>query len=119
MEISRIIQAFTQALKTHSKKFELIDLQDLDQLLVTLDTPTEAELDQILTNWLQTHTEVRDTLRPFAETNKELKNSPKLPPNSEASIIQNLFELRQTNQEVIKAKTNQQDQDKSQQSKQG
>ncbi|NEO94704.1 MAG: hypothetical protein F6K56_32750 [Moorea sp. SIO3G5] len=115
MEILTIIQVFTQALKTHSEKFELKDLQDLDQLLATLDTPTEAELDQMLTDWLQTHTEVRDTVLPFAETNKELKRSPDLPPNSEAGILQNLFELRQTNQEIIKAKTNQQQPDKSKQ----
>ncbi|NEO11534.1 MULTISPECIES: hypothetical protein [unclassified Moorena] len=114
MEILAIIQVFTQALKTHSKKFELIDLQDLDQLLATLETPTEAELDQILTNWLQTHTEVRDTLRRF-DDQRELKNSPKLPSNSEAGILENLFELRQTNQEIIKAKTNQQQPDKSKQ----
>ncbi|NEO39721.1 MAG: hypothetical protein F6J90_26685 [Moorea sp. SIOASIH] len=115
MEISTIIKVFTQAIKNYSEKFELKDLQDLDQLLETLDTPTEAELDQILTNWLQIHTEVRDTLRRFAETNKELNNSPKLPSNSEASILQNLFELRQTNQEVIKAKTKQQQPDNSKQ----
>ncbi|NEO38178.1 MAG: hypothetical protein F6J90_18325 [Moorea sp. SIOASIH] len=113
MEISTIIQAFTQALKTHSEKFEIEDLQDLSQILSPLDTPTEDELDDLLTDWLQTHTEVRDTVLPFAETDKELNTSPKLPSNSEAGIIQNLFELRQTNQEVIKAKTNQQDQDKS------
>ncbi|NEO46485.1 MAG: hypothetical protein F6K55_21095 [Moorea sp. SIO4A3] len=115
MEILTIIQGFTQALKTQSKKFELIDLQDLDQVLAALDTPTEDELNELIKTWLKKHKQVRDAVLPFAETTLELKGSPKLPPNSEASILQNLFELRQTTKEIIKAKTNQQDQDKSQQ----
>ncbi|NEO62492.1 MAG: hypothetical protein F6J98_19480 [Moorea sp. SIO4G2] len=51
MEILTIIQGFTQALKTHSKKFELIDLQDLDQVLAALDTPTEDELNELIKTW--------------------------------------------------------------------
>ncbi|NEO61180.1 MAG: hypothetical protein F6J98_12285 [Moorea sp. SIO4G2] len=119
MKFKKNIQVFPQVLKTKSEEFELEDLQDLDQVLAALDTQTEGELVDLLKNWFKNHTKVTETIRKFAETTLELKNSPKLPPNSEASIIQNLFELRQTTKEIIKAKTNQQDQDKSQQSKQG
>ncbi|NEO80030.1 hypothetical protein [Moorena sp. SIO4G3] len=115
MEILTIIQGFTQALKTDYEKFKIEDLQDLDQVLAALDTPTEDELNELIKTWLKKHKQVRDAVLPFAQTTQELKKSPKLPPNSEAGILENLFELRQTNQKVIKAKTNQQDQDKSQQ----
>ncbi|EGJ33937.1 MULTISPECIES: hypothetical protein [Moorena] len=116
MKFKKIIQVFPQVLKTHSEKFELEDLQDLDQVLAALDTQTEGELVNLLKNWFQNHTKVTETIRKFAQTTQELKKSPEPPPNSEASILQNLFELRETNQETIKAKTNQ---DKSKQSKQG
>ncbi|NEO91925.1 MAG: hypothetical protein F6K56_17430 [Moorea sp. SIO3G5] len=115
MEILTIIQGFTQALKTDSEKFKIEDLQDLDQVLAALDTPTEDELNELIKTWLKKHKQVRDAVLPFAQTTQELKKSPEPPPNSEAGILENLFELRQTNQEIIKAKTNQQDQDKSQQ----
>ncbi|NEO76955.1 hypothetical protein [Moorena sp. SIO4G3] len=118
MEIIKIldkkIQVFRQALETKSEDFEFEDLQDLDQTLVALDTQTEADLVNILTNWFKNHTKLTDTLRLFADE-RELKHSPKLPSNSEASILQNLFELRQTNQEIIKTKTKQQQSEKSKQ----
>ena len=113
MKIEKIIQVSPQVIKNNSDKFELEDLQDLEQVLAALDTKTEAELEQLLTDWFKTHKQVRDTIRKFTK-NRELNGSPELPPNSEAGILQNLFELRQTNQEVIKAKTNQQHQDQSQ-----
>ncbi|NEO03563.1 MAG: hypothetical protein F6K50_52235 [Moorea sp. SIO3I7] len=119
MKYSKIIQVFPQVLKMHSEKFELEDLQDLGQFLAYLDTKTEKkELVDLMENWFKIHKQVRDTIRQFAK-NRELKNSRELPPNSEAGILQNLFELRQTLTETIKAKTNQQDQDNSQQSNKG
>ncbi len=119
MKIQKMIQVFPQVLNKHYEKFKIEELQDLDQVLSALENKTKTELDQLLTDWLQTHTEVRNTVLPFAENYKELNTSPKLPSNSEASILQNIFELRQTLTETIKAKTNQQDQDNSQQSNKG
>ncbi|NEQ57890.1 MAG: hypothetical protein F6K53_10945 [Moorea sp. SIO4A1] len=116
MKIEKIIQVFPQIIKTQFEKFELEDLQSLDQVLAALDTKIEeTELVNILKKWFKTHKQVRDTIISLFGDNKELKRSPDLPPNSEASILENLFELRQTNKEVIKAKTNQQDQEHSQQ----
>lgn len=119
-KILKIIQGFKHALKTDSEKFQLEDLQDLDQVLAALDTPTEAELEELIKTWLKKHKQVRDTIRPFAETTQELKKSPEPPPNSDAGILQNVFEeFKKKLTETIKVKTNQQDQDNSQQSKKG
>ncbi|NEP22429.1 hypothetical protein [Moorena sp. SIO3I6] len=118
MTILKELKLFLKALETNFDDFDREDLQDLGQFLADLDIQTEADLIKV-TDWFKNHTKLTDTLRLLLDDERELKKSPKLPPNSEASIIQNLFEPRKTNQEVIKAKTNQQDQDKSQQSKQG
>ncbi|NEP52991.1 MAG: hypothetical protein F6K65_31010 [Moorea sp. SIO3C2] len=116
MKISKMIQVFPQVLKKHYEKFELEDLQHLYKVLVELDTKTEeAELVDILKKWFRTHKQFRDNIISLSGDNKELKNSRELPPNSESGILQNIFELRQTLKETIKDKTNQQDQDNSQQ----
>ena len=52
-KILKIIQGFKNALKTDSEKFQLEDLQDLDQVLAALDTPTEAELEELIKTWLK------------------------------------------------------------------
>ncbi|NEO95609.1 MAG: hypothetical protein F6K56_37745 [Moorea sp. SIO3G5] len=90
-------------------------MQDLEQFLASLDTKTEeSELVNLIKNWFKTHKKCRDTIDLFGDQ-RELKKSPKLPPNSEASILQNLFELQKTNQKIIKAKTKQQQPDNSKQ----
>jgi hypothetical protein len=107
MKFAELIQVFPQVLKNNSEMFKLEDLQDLDKTLTALDNQPEAEVVEQVKAWFKTHTEARDTLIQFASANRELKTSPPLPPSSEVSILQNLFELRQTNQDILKAKNNQ------------
>ena len=52
-------------------------------------------------NWLTTHTTARDALIQFASRSRQINSSPRQRASSEASIIQNLMELRRTNQEII------------------
>lgn len=108
MKFAELIQVFPQVLKTKPEIFKVEDLQDLDKTLTALDNQPEAEVVEQVKDWFRTHTEARDTLSQFAGANlKELKTSSLPPPSSEASILQNLFELRQTNQDILKAKNNQ------------
>ena len=113
MKFTQLIQIFPEVLKNKAEIFKLEDLQDLDQTLTALDNQPEAEVVEQVKAWFRNHREARDSLIQFASANyeleelKELKTSPLPPPSSEASILQNLFELRQTNQDFLKAKNNQ------------
>lgn len=108
MKFTKLIQVFPQVIKTNPEIFKVEDLQDLDKTLTALDNQPEAEVVEQVKAWFKTHTEARDTLIKFANANnRELKSSPLPPLSSEVSILQNLFELRQTNQDILKAKNNQ------------
>jgi len=113
MKFTELIQVFPQVIKTNSEIFKLEDLQDLDQTLAALDKQPEAEVVEQVKTWFRTHTKARDTLIQFARANRELKTSSLPPPSSEVSILQNLFELRQTNKDILKAKNNQSKPEKS------
>ena len=113
MKFTQIIQIFPQVLKTNSEIFKLEDLQDLDQTLTALDNQPEAKVVELVKAWFKTHTEARDSLIQFADANRELTRSSLPSSRSQARILQNLFELRQTNKDILKAKNNQLKPDKS------
>ncbi len=113
MKFAELIQVFPQVLKTQPEIFKLEDLQDLDKTLTALDNQPEVEVVEQVKAWFRTHTQARDTLIQFASANRELKTSLLPPAVKEATILQNLFELRQTNQDILTAKNNQSKPEKS------
>lgn len=100
MRFTELIQNFPEALKTQPQIFDIKDLQDLDIILTELDSEADEVIDKIK-NWFRTHTTARDALIQFASRTRQINSSPRPPASSEASIIQNLMELRRTNQEII------------------
>lgn len=101
MKFAELIQNFPDALKTKPLIFDIKDLQDLDIILADLDHEVD-ELVEKVKNWFRTHTNARDALIQFASPTRQVNSSPRQPASSEAAIIQNLFELRQTNQEILR-----------------
>ena len=102
MKFREIIQNFPQALKTQPQIFDIKDLQDLDIILADLDS--EADEDEVVEkvkSWLKTHTKARDTVIEFASSTRQVNSSPRQPASNEAAIVQNLFELRRTNKEIL------------------
>ena len=100
MKFAKLILNFPEALKTKPKIFDIKDLQDLDIILTDLDREADEVVEKVK-NWFRTHTTARDALIQFASSTRQVNSSPRQPPSSEASIIQNLMELRQTNQEIL------------------
>ncbi|MEM9925934.1 MAG: hypothetical protein AAF915_19645 [Cyanobacteria bacterium P01_D01_bin.50] len=105
MKFAELIQNFPEALKDQPQIFDIKDLQDLDIILANLDREEDEVVEEVK-NWFRTHTKARDALIQFASSTRQVNSSPRQPPSSEAAIIQNLMELRQTNQEII-SKNNQ------------
>ncbi len=103
MRFAELIQNFPEALKTQPQIFDIKDLQDLDIILTELDSEADEAIDKIK-NWFRTHTTARDALIQFSSSTRQVNSSPRQPPSSEASIIQNLMELRRTNQEIVSQK---------------
>lgn len=100
MKFVELIQNFPEALKTQPQIFDIKDLQDLDIILTDLDREVDEVVEKVK-NWFRTHTTARDALIQFASSTRQVNSSPRQPASSEASIIQNLMELRQTNQEIL------------------
>lgn len=104
MKFTKLIQNFPEALKTQPQIFDIKDLQDLDIILASLDSE-EDEVVEKVKNWFRTHTKARNALTKFASSTpsytRQVNSLSRQSPSSEASIIQNLMELRQTNQEII------------------
>lgn len=100
MKFAELIQNFPEALKTQPQIFDIKDLQDLDIILTDLDGEVDEVVEKVK-NWFRTHTTARDALIQFASSTRQVNSSPRQPASSEASIIQNLMELRQTNQEIL------------------
>ena len=100
MKFAKLIQNFPEALKTQPQIFDIKDLQDLDIILTELDSEADEVIDKIK-NWFRTHTTARDALIQFSSSTRQVNSSPRQPASSEASIIQNLMELRRTNQEIV------------------
>lgn len=100
MKFTKLIQNFPEALKTQPQIFDIKDLQDLDIILASLDSE-EDEVVEKVKNWFRTHIKAREALIQFASPTRQVNSLPRQSPSSEASIIQNLMELRQTNQEII------------------
>jgi hypothetical protein len=101
MNLAEIIQSFPHALKTQPQRFNIEDLQDLDTILADLDYETDKVVENVK-HWFKTHTNARDTLIQLASSTRQVNSSPRQPASSEAAIIQNLFELRQINQEILR-----------------
>src|SRR5512136_2603483 len=106
MKFTDIIQVFPEALKAIPDDFTTEDLQDLDAILAGLDTQPTAEIIEPLKAWFKTHTNARDTIIQFANTKRQIGKLPPKPLNSEAEILENLFELRKTNRDTLAGKTN-------------
>lgn len=100
MKFAELIPNFSKALKTQPQIFDIKDLQDLDIILADLDREADKVVEKVK-NWFKIHTTARDSLIQFASSNRQVNSSPRQQPVSEASIIQNLIELRQTNQEIL------------------
>ncbi|BAZ38438.1 hypothetical protein NIES4101_43750 [Calothrix sp. NIES-4101] len=104
MKINQIIACFPEILKNHPCKFTNQTLEDLDTLLVQIDEQAEIDIIQNFKAWLKKNTQARDVILKFATEERELDSSPRPQPISEINIRQNLFELRKTNQEVLKSR---------------
>ncbi|MGH2415903.1 MAG: hypothetical protein ACRDEA_19885 [Microcystaceae cyanobacterium] len=99
---AELIQIFPDALKTQPQIFDIKDLQELDIILADLDHEVDEVVVEKVKNWFKTHTNARDTLIQFASPSRQVNSSPRQRASSEAAMIQNLFELRQTNQEILR-----------------
>jgi hypothetical protein len=101
MKFAELIQIFPHALKTNPQIFDIKDLQDLDIILADLEHEVDEVVEKVK-NWFKTHKNARDALSQFASPTRQVNSSPRQRASSEAAIIQNLFELRQTNQEILR-----------------
>ncbi|MUG91940.1 hypothetical protein F7734_05475 [Scytonema sp. UIC 10036] len=101
MKFAELIQNFPYALKTEPQKFNIEDLQDLDRILADLDREPD-EVIQKVKNWFMSHTNARDDIIRIASPTRQVNVLPRQAPSREATIIQNLFELRETNREVLR-----------------
>lgn len=100
MKFAELILNFPKALKTQPQIFDIKDLQDLDIILADLDSQPNEVVEKVK-NWFKTHTTARDALIQFASPTRQVNSSPRPRGSSEASIIQNLMELRETNKEIL------------------
>ncbi|WP_017721781.1 hypothetical protein [Kamptonema formosum] len=106
MEFTILIQVFPEALKKQPQNFDIQDLQDLDAILAGLDTQPKETIKKLEEEWFLEHEKLTETLTWFAERKREIGKLTPKPLNSEAEILENLFELRQTNRDTLAGKTN-------------
>lgn len=106
MEFTRLIQVFPKALKKEPQNFDIQDLQDLDAILAGLETAPKETIKTLEEEWFIEHDKLTETLTWFAERNRQIGKLPPKPPSGESEILENLFELRQTNRDTLAGKTN-------------
>ncbi|MBP0028215.1 hypothetical protein [Roseofilum sp. Guam] len=105
MKLYELLAIFPACLKAQPQNFSDDALQALDPILANLDQASEEDLTSALKGWMRSHTQERDTLIQFANSNRELSSSRRLPEVTEAGIRQNLYELK-TQREADKPASN-------------
>ncbi|WP_017305862.1 hypothetical protein [Spirulina subsalsa] len=96
MNIEELIVILPQYLQAEPNAFSPDALKALDEILNTLEDTTD--ICQVMQQWLQTYDEEWDSLRLYAQENREVSQQKALSEIDEATIRQNLFELRQERQ---------------------
>lgn len=96
------ILSFPELLETRLELFSIANLQDLLQILVSLENDPPENAEQIFREWCKARRPIRDALRNLASNeNRELKKVKPSEPNDSKRAINFFQELRPQVKEAL------------------